>query len=120
MAEQATLNRALSPYHLDTRSLSFLTTLLHDDGLTQHELSEKLGVDEAVTKRAISILTDLAYVRHDGSDDTIFVTQRAREIAMDVKDVLRSWSETLSEGFTEEEKEIALTLLQRMNANVAS
>lgn len=112
-------NSGLSPFHLDTRTLSFLTTLYHDDGLTQQELSEKLAVNESVTRRALSTLMDLEYIRRDGGN-SVFITQKARDIAPNVKSVLRSWSETLVEGFTEDEKEMALTLLQRMTANVAS
>ncbi len=110
-------DRALSAYHLDARTLSFLMALLRQDGLTRLELGAKLGVNEAVAERAISTLTDLGYIRRDQDREGLFVTERAREIAPEVKSVLQSWSARLSEGFTEEEREMALTLLQRMNAN---
>ena len=113
-------DHSLAPYHLNTRTLSFLTTLLHEDRLTQQELSEKLAVNEAVTNRALATLTDLGYVQQDDSTGDVVVTQRARDIATDVKDALHSWSETLARDFTPEEKEIALNFLQRMNANAAN
>ncbi|NIM93781.1 MAG: MATE family efflux transporter [Anaerolineales bacterium] len=110
-------DRVLSPYNLETRTLSFLNSLLHEDGLSRRDLSDKLGVSEVVTNRALSRLNDLGYVWHDDEKGEVFVTDRAKEISTNVKEVLRFWSETLVAGFSEEEKESALMLLKRMNAN---
>jgi putative MATE family efflux protein len=106
---------ALSPYHLDTRTLSFLTTALRNEGLTRSELSDMLAVNELVTDRALSSLVDLGYIQPNNLEEGIFVTEKAREIAPNVKGILQAWSEQLAEGFTAEEKELALSLLRRMN-----
>ncbi len=113
---RAYYDHALSPYHLDTRTLSFLTTILRNEGLTKRELCDRLAVNELVTSRALSSLVDLGYVQPHNLEEGIFVTEKAREIAPDVRGVLQGWSEQLAEGFTPEEKEMALSLLRRMNA----
>jgi DNA-binding MarR family transcriptional regulator len=110
-------DHALSPYHLDTRHLSFLNILLREDGLTIRETSEKLAVNEAVTRRALNSLADLGYVQRQDSGEGVFLTQKARDISTDVRGVLQTWSEKLVEDFTDEEKELALRLLKRMNSN---
>ena len=116
------LERTLSQYHLDGRTLAFLTALLRDDGLSQHELSEQLRVNESMTSRVISRLVDLGYVRREtvcqaDGGERLYITEAARQISPDVKRVLQTWSELLSQGFDAEERAMALTLLQRMNKN---
>jgi putative MATE family efflux protein len=114
------ITNALSPFHLDTRTLSFLTTLFRDGGQTRLELSQKLGVNEAVTNKALISLTDLGYVQRGGGQNDVVVTPLAKDISDDIKGVLQGWSQTLTQGFTEEEREMALTLLQKMNTNAAN
>lgn len=112
-------DHALSPYHLSTRTLSFLNILLREDGLTIREVSEKLTVNEAVTRQALSRLADLGYIQQQDNVAGVFVTQKARDISTDVRSVLQTWSEKLVEDFSVEEQEVALGLLKRMNSNAA-
>ena len=112
-------DHALSPYHLSTRTLSFLNILLREDGLTIQEISGKLTVNEAVTRQALTRLADLGYVQQQDSVAGVFVTQKARDISTDVRGVLQTWSEKLVEDFSVEEQEVALGLLKRMNSNAA-
>lgn len=114
--------KELAPFDLGSGALHVLMNLLHQDGINQQELSEKLHVDKATTTRVITKLLKLGYVRRekDPADNRayrIFVTQKAREIAPEIRKVLHSWTEILAEGLTEKEKETALTLLRHMRDN---
>jgi DNA-binding MarR family transcriptional regulator len=97
-------------------------SLLHHDGINQQELSETLHVDKATTTRTITKLIELGYVKRerdliDQRAYRLFVTQKAREIALDIRKVLHEWTASLSAGFTTEEREMTLMLLRRMRDN---
>lgn len=117
--------QSLSKYQLDRRTLMFLVDLLREDGQTQSQLSEQLLVNETATKRSISKLVDLGYVKResdprDGEGEMILITPRGQEISPEVRSVMQSWSSRLSQGFTEKERKTVLDLLTKMEANVAS
>ena len=114
--------KELAPFGLGSGSLHVLMILLHHDGINQQELSEKLHVDKATTTRTITKLVKLGYVRRekDQTDNRayrLFVTQKARDTAPEIRTVLHSWTAILAEGLTEKEKETALALLRRMRDN---
>lgn len=115
-------DNALAPFGLSSGTLPLLGSLLRQDGLNQQELSEHLHVDKATITRMISKLIELGYVRreHDPADKRayrLFATRKARDIDPEVRQVLRGWTAILSEGFTNEEKELAFTFLTRMRDN---
>lgn len=107
---------------LGSGTLPVLIRLLHHDGLNQQELSERLQVDKATITRMIAKLCTLGYVRRekDANDNRayrVFTTPKAQEIAPEIRRILHSWPDILTENFTPEEKEAALHMLQRMKDN---
>lgn len=115
-------DREFAPYNLGSGTFPVLKVLLHHDGINQQELSAKLHVDKATTTRAITKLVKLGYVRrerdpHDLRAYRLFVTQKARDIAPKIREVLQSWTTILAEGLTDQEKETALSLLHHMRNN---
>ncbi len=63
----------------------FLRVLWEEDGITQRELSERVGAKEATTVRSVrSLLTSGLAERHDDADDArkfrIHLTARARRL----------------------------------------
>jgi len=116
------IEKKLAPFGLGSGALPVLMILLHHDGVNQQEVSEKLHVDKATTTRAITKLARMGYVRRENDPDDnrayrLFVTQKARDIAPEMRKVLHSWTAILAEGLTEKEKETALTLLKHMRDN---
>jgi putative MATE family efflux protein len=114
---------ALSKYQLKVRTLPFFMTLLKNNGLTEVELAEKLNMSKTITKYAISSLIDLGYIRHEETKENnkkktgLFTTRKAEDISEDVRNILLEWSNSLSTNLTEKEKETAIILLKKMNAN---
>ncbi|TVY10916.1 MarR family winged helix-turn-helix transcriptional regulator [Paenibacillus cremeus] len=102
----------------------FLNSLYKEDGLTQEELSSYLKIDKGTTAKAIKKLEQQGYVTRKLRDDDkrsyhVFLTAKALEIREDVRAVLVEWRNILSQGFTEEEKQQAQLLLERMGTNAA-
>jgi DNA-binding MarR family transcriptional regulator len=103
---------------------SFLNALYKKDGLSQEELSNYLKIDKGTTAKALKKLEDQGYlIRKVNEDDRrfyqVFLTDKALAIKEEVRGVLINWRDILSDGLTEEEQQMALTILEKMGANAA-
>lgn len=101
---------------------SFLLLLFHEDGLTQHELTQRLNFDKAHTTRAIQRLKAAGYItrQRDPKDHRayrIYLTQKARQLEPEIRRILGHWSEVISDGLSDAELEDLVNLLGRMNEN---
>ena len=120
---QRYFEREFSEYGLGQGTFAYLHLLLHRDGINQQELSERLRVDKATTTRALKKLVELGFVRrerdsHDHRAYRIFLTQKARDLEPEFMRARRVWTDLLADGFTQEERDSALKLLERMVDNV--
>jgi DNA-binding MarR family transcriptional regulator len=99
-----------------------LLALYKKDGISQEEISGHLKIDKATTAKAIKRLENEGYIKRDiNSEDKraykVFLTQNAFEIKPAIKNVLRNWSDILSEGLSKDEKSLVLELLSKMAKN---
>lgn len=102
----------------------FLNTLYKEDGLSQEELSSYLRIDKGTTAKALKKLEQQGYVTRQVRDEDkrsyrIFLTEKALLIKDEVRAVLAEWRNIVSDGLTEEEKRLALELLEKMGTNAA-
>ncbi|WP_282935804.1 MarR family transcriptional regulator [Paenibacillus sp. RC67] len=102
----------------------FLNTLYREDGLSQEELSSHLKIDKGTTAKALKKLEEQGYVVRKVRDNDkrsyqVFLTEKALLIQDEVKSVLTDWRNLISQGLTEEEKQLALVLLEKMGTNAA-
>ncbi|CAN7342820.1 MarR family transcriptional regulator [Paenibacillus sp. LjRoot153] len=102
----------------------FLNALYKEDGLTQEELSDYLKIDKGTTAKALKKLEEQGYVTRIVSEkdkrcNEVFLTDKARGIKEDVRKVLTDWRERLTFGLSDVEKQMALTILEKMGHNAA-
>ncbi|WP_159885053.1 MarR family winged helix-turn-helix transcriptional regulator [Paenibacillus puerhi] len=102
----------------------FLNALYKADGLSQEELSEYLLIDKGTTAKALRKLEEQGYVTRKVREDDkrfnrVFLTPKALDIKDEVRGVLIDWRSLLTQGLSEEEKEQAWTLLEKMGENAA-
>lgn len=119
---QSYLDKALKPYNLGSGQGMFLFTLLHQDGITQECLSQRLQIDKGTTARAVKKLEQEGYVvkKVDPDDkraNLIILTEKTLVMEHLIRKVSREWTENLTIGFSEEEKEMSQILLKKMAAN---
>ncbi|MBF8983603.1 MarR family transcriptional regulator [Lutibacter sp. B2] len=112
----------MKPYNISRGQHIFLVALFKNNGINQEELSNNIKIDKGTTARAIKKLEEEGYVVReiDPADKRaykLYVTEKALEIKPKFIEVLSSWTDILSDGFTEEEKEITLKLLKKMAQN---
>lgn len=102
----------------------FLNALYKEDGLTQEELSDYLKIDKGTTAKALKKLEEQGYITRTVSEkdkrcNEVFLTDKARGIKEDVRKVLTDWRERLTFGLSDEEKQMALIILEKMGHNAA-
>ena len=119
---QRYFNLEFSKLGLGSGNYMLLLLLYHHENETQHELSNKMHCDKANTARAIQKLLELGYItkERDPEDHRAFrihLTEKAQKIKPEIKKILRSWTDIISDGFSDEEKKIAIEILNHMTAN---
>jgi DNA-binding MarR family transcriptional regulator len=102
----------------------FLNALYKEDGLSQEELSAYLKIDKGTTAKALKKLEELGYVTRKVRDEDkrayqVFLTDKAKAIKDEVRQVLVDWRLALTAGFTQEEQRVAVELLEKMGHNAA-
>jgi len=115
-------DKVTAPYGIPGPHLHFLMRLYHGDSLSQDDLAKFFAVDKATAARAVAKLEKEGYVvrKPDTRDKRIKrveLTEKAKQVEPALRAALHGWSDTLTEGFTEQERATLVRLLQRMAAN---
>ena len=119
---QSYLEKRCAGLDIGYGQIAFIHALSRKDGLSQEELSEFLRIDKTTTARAIKTLVELGYVSRspDSSDRRIhhlFLTAKAKLVIPLINESLRTLSEVLSRGFSGDERQLVLGLLERLAEN---
>lgn len=119
---QIASGNALQPYNLTAAEEPFFMYILKNEGFTQEELTAHVGVDKAATARAVRSLEEKGYVTRiqdpaDKRQNRVYPTEKAWEIAPNVRKELYTINLALTQGFTEAESEQIYELLLRMDQN---
>lgn len=115
--------RKISPHAIGPSQAGFLTLLSEGDPVRQDELVSMSGVDKAIGTRVVRKLMNAGYIRRmrDPADHRAYLLSltaegaRMKPIILEVYD---SINESLFQGFTEEERDMARNLLDRMIENL--
>ncbi len=103
--------------------IPFLAELFHEKApITQEALSRALSIDPAATARALTELEKKGLVCRkinptNRRQKLVIPSPKAMELEPAFYAILQKSSERLVEGFTQEEREAALDLLDRIMAN---
>ena len=109
-------------YAIGHAQIRTLFLIANHKGLTQMELARCLKLDKSSITSQIKILEKNGYVRRttskaDARKQVIDITDKTREILEPMKQVLATWSNTLLDGFTEEERTNLSDYLLRLREN---
>jgi DNA-binding MarR family transcriptional regulator len=103
--------------------LPFLITLVQEEGpVTQDYLSRSLVIDKGTTARAINQLKSAGFVTRDTNPENrrqklVTATPKAHTVAEKVFSILDNVTEIFVQGFTPEERNLILKLMDRMILN---
>lgn len=105
----------------------FLRALWEEDGLTQRELSHRVGMMEPTTVTAVNVMESQGLVqrvrnRHDRRKMNIFLTDKGRALRNAMMPSAAEIAQIAIDGITPGELELTLDVLRRVgfNLNAAS
>ncbi|AHI57178.1 MarR family winged helix-turn-helix transcriptional regulator [Listeria ivanovii] len=121
-SESAFKNKKLLETGLNIGQLRYLWTLYKEDGISQESMAKRFMVDKASVTRHIKRLEELGMIRReiDAKDrriQRIFVTEKGFMMRDLIEETTVDWSAKLTVGFSEEEKDSLLHLLDRLSDN---
>lgn len=102
--------------------ISILKYLQVEEGISQDQLSRKIGIDRTTLNRTIKPLIKHGYLKQDPNPNdkranVITFTLKGRQTMPEVQKILDKWNTTLLHGFSEEEKKQFLNGLKRAAEN---
>jgi MarR family transcriptional regulator, organic hydroperoxide resistance regulator len=122
-ALQRYLHAKIGPYGLTPGMWYFLRALWNEDGLTQRELSRRIGTMEPTTLTAIAAMERSGLVtrvrsERDRRKQHVFLTPRSRELERELLAVAVEVVNTATRGFSPAEVAALLGALSRIQGNL--
>ncbi|CAO3445039.1 Transcriptional regulator, MarR family [Azospirillum argentinense] len=103
----------------------FLRALWEEDGLTQRELSQRVGMMEPTTVTALNNLERCDLVQrvrnpHDRRKVNIYLTPKGKALRADILPCAEEIEEAAAQGISPDELALAVSVLRRVSANLGT
>jgi DNA-binding MarR family transcriptional regulator len=87
-----------------------------------NEIAIKLNIDKAMVTRGIKKLVELGYVsklqdEKDTRSYKLSLSKEGQETLSSLRDIFKDWFDKVTHNFTEEEKNLYITLMKRVHQN---
>jgi MarR family transcriptional regulator, organic hydroperoxide resistance regulator len=120
-----TLQRRLNAYHLTSPQWWFLREIWNEEGLTQRELSARVGTAESTTVNALRVLQRRKLItrvvrKGDRRAVGIFLTAAGRRLEQDVMPTVESVNEIGLQGFSPQQVKVFVGALIAFHDNLKS
>lgn len=105
---QTYLNERAKEYGLSSGLFFYILELSEQDGLTLHELSQAVGVDNGLTTRMVKRLEEFGLANKkpnpaDSRSSQVFLTDKGREISQVIDNIFMEWKQIITKDVAEEE-----------------
>lgn len=119
---EKTLMRILEEYGIGPGQIHYIMRLYDQDGITQNELTVEFNTGKATSSRAINALLEKGFVtaetdENDRRSKKIFLSEKALSIKDELFSKMGMWSDSLTHGFADSEKDLLYDYLTRMVVN---
>lgn len=117
------LHERISSHGISVGQWFYLRVLWEEEGLSQRELGERVGVMQPTTVSMIQWMEDKGLIRrkqdpNDGRRMNIYLTVKGRRLREQLLPYAREVNELAAQGFSEEELATVRRLLHRLIANL--
>jgi DNA-binding MarR family transcriptional regulator len=122
-AFQRLLERRIAPHGVTRGQWYFLRVLWTEDGVSQRELSTRVGMMEPTTVIALRSMEKAGLIRRVRSVDDkrkaqVWLTPKAKRMRAELLQVARGITDAAEDGIGREELAVARRVLARMTANL--
>ncbi len=116
-------SNALNDEELGHGQLKLLMFVGRNEGATQQEVSDYFQMDKGTTSFLIKQLVKHGYVSKQSHEEDkrckkLYLTDKAQVKFSELSEISKSWTEKLLTDFTDEERQEAFTLLDKMILNI--
>jgi DNA-binding MarR family transcriptional regulator len=113
------VSKKLADYNIGAGQFPYLIHLYCNEGITQEQISCNLCIDKGTTAKSLKKLEEAGYVyrkvdEKDKRAHKVYLHDKAKNIMSDIYSILDQWDNIITADLSEEEKLVALKLLQRM------
>lgn len=117
------LVRELKSINVDVGQYPFLLAVLRNPGITQEQISERLGMDRGTTARSVAALEEQGFIiretdKRDRRINHIYATEKAEQLREQLYAVSDKLHSVYMADFTDEEKRQLSALLLKMRDNI--
>lgn len=97
----------------------YIFQICRHPGISQEQLSQRIAVNKSNVTRQLCALEQNGFIRRQPSPEDkrvlqVFPTERAEALYPKVLDIMRLWNSLLLEDFSEDEKSLLLSMMQRV------
>jgi DNA-binding MarR family transcriptional regulator len=115
----------LSGIGFGTGHFFLLSELYKEDGLSQDELSRRIGVDKANTSRSVAKLEKYGLIHRKTDPENykvrkVYLTPKAHEFRKQFRKIQEDWNNYLLRGFSEKEINGLLASMKKIAVNAES
>ena len=112
----------LKKHDITLVSLRYLIIIKKIEGINLQEIAVELNVDKAMVTGTIKKLVDLDLVekRQDKNNSrsySLHLTKKGYETVDDIKSIFKDWFSSVTCDFTEEERELYISFIERVYSN---
>lgn len=117
------IGKKLEKFNINKSEYTYLINIYNKEGICQDELVQYLNVDKYEVAKGIKSLIEKGYLYKEKDDldkrkHRLYLTEKAKIIEEEFREVLTNTSDIIMHGFSEEERIIALDFLIRMDGNI--
>jgi MarR family transcriptional regulator for hemolysin len=103
----------------------YILSVCRDPGISQDKLARSIYINKSNVTRQLIALEQNGYVERrisaaDRRVTEVYPTRKAEDILPEILRLFQEWNAMLTDGFTDDEKEILLELLGRIAAKASS
>lgn len=103
---------------------SYILTVCRNPGISQDKLARRLFINKSNVTRNLAYLESHGYVTRTQSETDrrvicVYPTEKAIDSLPKIRSILHEWNDYITEGFTDEEMEMFLSMMSRVAARAA-
>ena len=123
IASKNRFNRIIKSYGISPEQWSVIFRVVEHNGISQKALAESTYRDQGNLTRMLDKLIEKGYIKRETDADDrraikLFATERSVAMAEEINPLSRADNETMTHGFSREEKATLIALLNRVYQNI--
>jgi DNA-binding MarR family transcriptional regulator len=114
----------LAPLGLKACHASYLAAVCQCPGITQDQLARRIFINKSNVARQLVNLEELGFVERrpspgDKRATLVYPTEKALEVLPRINGIFRDWENLVAQDLTEEERALAVKMLEKMKNHAA-